>query len=264
MPSQIYRTATEEETIALGRRLAPDLRGAVLLIGNLGAGKTTLAKGIVEGRGAAPADAVSSPTFTLVHQYSEDVFHVDLYRLDEPREIESLGLRDLFDNASLVLLEWAERFPQLMPPGRTEIRLRALDDETREILVDRVVALEPMTTHDIANELVRLCSERKFEEAVRSLYSPEIVSMEAGAPPGMSRESKGLDAVLAKGAWWAANHDVHSIGVEGPLVAGSHFTVAFKIAGLFKPDNRTFQMDEIAVYQVSGGKIVREEFFYAM
>lgn len=136
MPS--FRTNSEEETIALGRELAKNLHGAVLLIGNLGAGKTTLTKGIVEGRGALTADAVSSPTFTLVHQYGDDIFHVDLYRLDEPREVETLGLSDLFNSGSLVLLEWAERFPELMPSRRTEIRIRTLPDESREILVTDV------------------------------------------------------------------------------------------------------------------------------
>src|ERR1019366_5921438 len=90
MKSRTWRTRTEEETIVLGRELAPELSGAVLLIGNLGAGKTTLAKGIVEGRGAATADEVASPTFTLIHQYGEaPVYHIDLYRLDEPRQVES-------------------------------------------------------------------------------------------------------------------------------------------------------------------------------
>jgi len=131
-----YRTATEAETIALGGRLAGELRGAVLLIGNLGAGKTTLAKGIVSGLGAAEPEEVASPTFTLIHEYGGGrVYHVDLYRLDEPREVEGLGLDDLFASGALVLLEWAERFPQLLPADRTEIRIRALDDEAREIEV---------------------------------------------------------------------------------------------------------------------------------
>jgi len=138
-----YVTKSEEETVALGRTLGRELmgreiKGPVLLIGNLGAGKTTLAKGIVEGAGAAIADDVSSPTFTLIHQYGageRPVFHIDLYRLDEPREVESLGLDDLFASGALVLLEWAERFPSLLPRQRTEIRLRPLDDESREITV---------------------------------------------------------------------------------------------------------------------------------
>jgi tRNA threonylcarbamoyladenosine biosynthesis protein TsaE len=132
--SQVFLTNSEEETIALGRSLAKDLSGAVLLIGNLGAGKTTLTKGIVEGRGVATMDDVSSPTFTLIHQYGS-VFHIDLYRLDEAREVESLGLDDLFSTDALVLLEWAERFPELIPKHRTEIRLRTLEDESREITV---------------------------------------------------------------------------------------------------------------------------------
>jgi tRNA threonylcarbamoyladenosine biosynthesis protein TsaE len=115
------------------------LKGAVLLIGNLGAGKTTLTKGIVEGRGVAAADAVSSPTFTLIHQYGEGdpVFHIDLYRLDEVRQVESLGLDDLFRSGALVLLEWAERFPALLPAERIEIHLRSVADDEREITVTR-------------------------------------------------------------------------------------------------------------------------------
>ncbi len=133
-----FRTESEEETIELGRQLARELKGVVLLIGNLGAGKTTLTKGIVEGLGVASADEVSSPTFTLVHQYAENVHHADLYRLDEAREVETLGLDDLFAGGGVVLLEWAERFPELLPAERTEIRIRALDDDAREIVVTSV------------------------------------------------------------------------------------------------------------------------------
>jgi len=132
-----YRTTSEQETISLGERLALELpaRGLVLLIGNLGAGKTTLAKGIVSGLGAAAQEDVSSPTFTLIHEYGEGrVYHIDLYRLDEPREVATLGLDELLERDALVLMEWGERFPQLLPPQRTEIRLRADEDE-REIEV---------------------------------------------------------------------------------------------------------------------------------
>jgi len=133
-----YRTATEEATIALGERLAGELprRGVALLIGNLGAGKTTLAKGIVKGLGAADPDDVTSPTFTLIHEYGGGrVYHVDLYRLDEPRQVASLGLDELFDRDALVLIEWGERFPELMPAGHAEIRIRALESDEREIEV---------------------------------------------------------------------------------------------------------------------------------
>src|SRR5947209_2816399 len=99
-----------------------------------------------------------------------------------------------------------------------------------------------MTTQEVANTLVRLCSEGKFLDASKTLYSPDIVSVEAGAPPGQSREAKGLEAVLAKGEWWTANHEVHSSTVEGPLVAGSHFAVVFRLDVTFKPDSKRFQM----------------------
>lgn len=142
MPSRTFHTNSAEETVALGRTLSPELHGAVLLIGNLGAGKTTLTKGIVEARGTTTADEVSSPTFTLVHQYGDEspVFHIDLYRLEEPRQVESLGLDDLFNSGSLVLLEWAERFPTLLPAHRTEIRLRTISEHEREIEITTRIA----------------------------------------------------------------------------------------------------------------------------
>jgi tRNA threonylcarbamoyladenosine biosynthesis protein TsaE len=133
----LYRTASEEETIALGERLAHELppKGVVLLIGDLGAGKTTLAKGIVKGLGAAAPEEVSSPTFTLIHEYGSEgrVYHVDLYRLDHLRAVETLGLQDLFERDAIVLIEWGERFPEILPANRVEIRLRALGEGEREI-----------------------------------------------------------------------------------------------------------------------------------
>ena len=133
----VYRTSSEEETIALGERLGRELpaRQVVLLIGPLGAGKTTLAKGIVKGLGAAEPDEVSSPTFTLIHEYGPEgrVYHIDLYRLDELRELSTLGLEEVFDREAIVLIEWGERFPQILPPERTEIRIRRIGDDEREI-----------------------------------------------------------------------------------------------------------------------------------
>ena len=133
----VFHTDSEEQTIALGERLAHTLpAGAtVLLIGNLGAGKTTLAKGIIQGLGAASADQVSSPTFTLIHEYGSPaaVYHVDLYRLDSARDAATLGLDDLFESPAMVIVEWGERFPELMPAGCIEIRLRAVTDDSREI-----------------------------------------------------------------------------------------------------------------------------------
>ncbi|MGO9258627.1 MAG: tRNA (adenosine(37)-N6)-threonylcarbamoyltransferase complex ATPase subunit type 1 TsaE [Bryobacteraceae bacterium] len=149
--------------MALGARIARELpaRGVVLLIGNLGAGKTMLAKGIVSGLEAAPPEEVSSPTFTLIHEYgggagasacqppfapvspstpgvpprAARVYHIDLYRLEEAREAATLGLDEIFERDAIVLIEWGERFPQLMPAARTEIRLRDLGGDEREIEV---------------------------------------------------------------------------------------------------------------------------------
>src|ERR1700683_3334886 len=121
-----------------------------------------------------------------------------------------------------------------------------------------------MTTKEVADILVKHCSQGKFEEAMKALYSDDIVSMEAGAPPGQSRESKGIAAVKAKSEWWAANHEVHAAEVDGPLVAGSNFARPFKLDVTFKPQNKRFQMEEVAIYKVADGKIVYEEFFYNM
>jgi tRNA threonylcarbamoyladenosine biosynthesis protein TsaE len=136
-------THSEEETVELGRRIARELpnRAVVLLIGNLGAGKTTLAKGIVSGLGAAPSEEVSSPTFTLIHEYGSApdgarVYHVDLYRLDRPEEMATLGLEEIFGRDAVVLIEWGERFPGLMPEDRIEVRLRTMEGDRREIVID--------------------------------------------------------------------------------------------------------------------------------
>jgi len=143
-----YRTASEDETIALGERLAAELprRGVVLLIGNLGAGKTTLAKGIVRGRGAAEADEVSSPTFTLIHEYGDPVriYHVDLYRLDTSEETRRVGLEELFERPALTLIEWGERFPELMPEERAEIRIEYVGEDRRTITLSfRAASTKP-------------------------------------------------------------------------------------------------------------------------
>jgi tRNA threonylcarbamoyladenosine biosynthesis protein TsaE len=131
-------THSEDETIELGRRIARDLprRVVVLLIGNLGAGKTTLAKGIISALTTAPPEEVSSPTFTLIHEYGEaKVYHIDLYRLDTPEQVATLGLDEIFDRDAVVLIEWGERFPALLPGKRFEIRLTAKEQDTRQIEV---------------------------------------------------------------------------------------------------------------------------------
>jgi tRNA threonylcarbamoyladenosine biosynthesis protein TsaE len=133
---KLFETHGEEETIELGRRIAATLpkRAVVLLIGNLGAGKTTLAKGIIGGLNAAEPEDVTSPTFTLIHEYGEGrVYHIDLYRLDRAEQVATLGLDEIFDREAVVLIEWGERFPQLLPDGRIEIRIEPLNEESRRI-----------------------------------------------------------------------------------------------------------------------------------
>jgi tRNA threonylcarbamoyladenosine biosynthesis protein TsaE len=139
-----FQTRGEEETVQLGREIAARLppRAVVLLIGNLGAGKTTLAKGIVSGLGAAEPDDVTSPTFTLIHEYGRSsqgawVYHIDLYRLERPEEVARLGLEEIFDRDAVVLIEWGERFPHLMPADRIEIRIEAPSEHTRQIDINQ-------------------------------------------------------------------------------------------------------------------------------
>jgi tRNA threonylcarbamoyladenosine biosynthesis protein TsaE len=132
-----FLTRTEDETIALGERLARELppRAVVLLIGKLGAGKTTLAKGIVKGLGAAEPEEVSSPTFTLIHEYGEPVtvYHIDLYRLEHSTELEGLGLDEIFEREAVSLIEWGERFLDHLPSPHFEIHLEARPNDERQI-----------------------------------------------------------------------------------------------------------------------------------
>ncbi len=130
-----FETHSDEETLALGHELATLLpaEGVVLLLGDLGAGKTTLTKGIVEGRHAAKAEDVTSPTFTLIHEYGDpvSVYHVDLYRLETAEQARRLGLEELFSQAALVLIEWGDRFPELLPPSIYTVRIRHAGEDGR-------------------------------------------------------------------------------------------------------------------------------------
>lgn len=141
MATREFITNSAEETIALGRKLAADLRPPklVLLRGDLGAGKTTLVKGISEGFNAASQDDVTSPTFTLIHEYRApemSVYHIDLYRIDTLRELDSLGLDELInDERNLVLIEWGEKFPKLVKDRDVEIAIERTGAESRKIIV---------------------------------------------------------------------------------------------------------------------------------
>ena len=121
-----------------------------------------------------------------------------------------------------------------------------------------------MTTLEVGKKLVELCNAGKNHEAMEQLYSKDIVSVEAGAPPGQSPESRGLDAVFAKSKWWAENHEVHSAECVGPFPHGDRFIVRFTYDITNKPMNKRMKLDEAALFTVENGKIVREEFFYTM
>lgn len=139
MNVRTWQTSSEEETIEAGRELAELIaRPAVLLlIGNLGAGKTTLTKGLVNGLGAALPDEVSSPTFTLIHEYAPGIWHLDLYRLETDAELLTLGLDDLMsDSAGVLIVEWGEKFRSHFPRNAYVVTLFANSPESRTISVD--------------------------------------------------------------------------------------------------------------------------------
>jgi tRNA threonylcarbamoyladenosine biosynthesis protein TsaE len=140
MSTREFTTHSAEETIALGRSLADVLfpPKIVLLRGDLGAGKTTLVKGIAEAFRVASAEDVTSPTFTLVHEYrgpEVNLFHIDLYRVDTPRQLETLGLDDLMTVNSILLIEWGEKFPRFLRERDVEISLEREGESGRRIRV---------------------------------------------------------------------------------------------------------------------------------
>ncbi len=119
-----------------------------------------------------------------------------------------------------------------------------------------------MNTMDIANQMVALCRQGKNEEALDTLFAEDVVSVEAGAMPGMDREAHGLAAVRAKGEWWMSNHEIHSANITGPWPHDERFIVGFQYDVTNKPSGQRMQLDEVGLYTIHGGKIVREEFFY--
>ena len=139
-PGKVHNTSSAEETVALGRELVAQLRPPklILLSGNLGAGKTTLVKGIVEGFKAAVQEEVTSPTFTLIHEYRSpevDIYHIDLYRIDTQRELETLGIDDLFGPRSLIIVEWGEKFERFRKERDVEIVIERTGEEQRRIKI---------------------------------------------------------------------------------------------------------------------------------
>ncbi len=135
-----FQTHSAEETTGLGRKLAAELRPGtvVLLRGDLGAGKTTLVKGIAEGFGAARAEDVTSPTFTLIHEYpgpEATLYHIDLYRIDTQRELDTLALDDLMTEKSVLLIEWGEKFERFAKERDVEIAIEHRGGDERLVKI---------------------------------------------------------------------------------------------------------------------------------
>jgi tRNA threonylcarbamoyladenosine biosynthesis protein TsaE len=145
MSEREFITHSSEETIARGKELAAQMKPPllVLLSGELGAGKTTFAKGIISGLGSAREEEVTSPTFTLVHVFSGSVkiYHVDLYRIADAQDFHTLGLEDLFDEPAIVLVEWPERLRLRADWPILRIRLEHSGDaDTRKITLEEIAA----------------------------------------------------------------------------------------------------------------------------
>jgi tRNA threonylcarbamoyladenosine biosynthesis protein TsaE len=133
-------TNSAEETISFGRTLAEMLAPPklVLLRGDLGAGKTTLVKGIAAAFEAAQEEDVTSPTFTLIHEYRgphANLYHIDLYRIDTQRELDTLALDDLRSENSILLIEWGEKFARFVRERDVEIALERTGESARRIVV---------------------------------------------------------------------------------------------------------------------------------
>jgi len=130
---------SSEETVARGREIAARLRAPVLVLlsGDLGSGKTTLTKGIISGLGAAREEDVTSPTFTLVHVFHNHckVYHVDLYRVENFHDLESLGLEDALGEQAIVIIEWSERFTFRTDWPSVRIHLEHAGGDTRRVVV---------------------------------------------------------------------------------------------------------------------------------
>jgi tRNA threonylcarbamoyladenosine biosynthesis protein TsaE len=140
METREFITQSPEETIALGRTLAGMLAPPKLVVlrGDLGAGKTTLVKGIAEAFQAALEEDVTSPTFTLIHEYRGPeavLYHIDLYRVDTPRQLETLGLDDLIAEDSVLLIEWGEKFARFGRERDVEIALEKEGENKRRVRV---------------------------------------------------------------------------------------------------------------------------------
>ena len=133
-------THSSDETIARGRELGAALKppALILLSGDLGAGKTTLTKGIASGLGAAEEDEVTSPTFTLVHKYDRGVrvYHVDLYRIGDSHDLDTIGLEDVFTERAIVIVEWPNKLTLRTDWPVVRIHLDHVSEDERRISID--------------------------------------------------------------------------------------------------------------------------------
>ncbi len=139
-----FTTHSGADTIAVGRKLAELLKPPQLLLlgGELGTGKTTLVKGIAQALDAAEPDEVTSPTFTLIHEFDGTrkgkpvkLFHLDVYRLEGERQLETLGLDDLLTPDALVVVEWGEKFKSIRKRATGEILIASAGGDARKITV---------------------------------------------------------------------------------------------------------------------------------
>ena len=136
-------THSAEETVSFGRELAKDVQPPclVLLEGELGSGKTTLVKGILASLASIPEEEVTSPSFTLVHEFGAQgtVYHVDLYRVEGARDLATLGLDDLLGREAIVLIEWGEKLGEDVARPCVRIRFEHLGLDERRITVERLI-----------------------------------------------------------------------------------------------------------------------------
>ncbi len=121
-----------------------------------------------------------------------------------------------------------------------------------------------MTALEIGKELIALCNYGKNQDAIDRLYSPDIESVEAVAMPGMEQTQRGIAKIKRKNQWWADNHKVHWGVAEGPFLHGDRFIVQFKFEVTPKHTGKRMTMEEMGLFTVQNGKIVKEEFFYEM
>ena len=120
-----------------------------------------------------------------------------------------------------------------------------------------------MSVMEIGKELIALCREGKNLEAIEKFYSPDIESVKAMAMPGMGQTQRGIEDIKGKTKWWHENHEVHGGGeVSGPFPHGDRFIVLFKMEVTPKQTGKRMTMEEVGLYSVENGKIVKEEFFY--